>query len=53
MSVNLSNVNPSTHCKGYSAPVVTIVNEVITVVPHALIEIPITDIVGVRLVRNF
>ena len=53
LSIDLSQINPLTHCKGYSAPALSMINGVITVVPHALIEIPIVDIVGVRLVRNF
>ena len=53
LSFDLSDTTPLTHCKGYSAPIITSVDNNITVVPHALIEIPIVNIVGVRLVRNF
>ena len=53
LAYDISDINPTTSCKGYVAPVLTISGGVISQTPHVLTELLKTDTVGIRLVRNF
>ena len=53
ISYSISEITPTTSCKGYIAPVLTMSEGVISQTPHVLTEVSKTDTAGIRLVRNF